>query len=204
MLLRSGLISSLRFVSGPAAQIGVANRIAGGRCLLLYTNGVPATSAIPDASSSPDVIIISLSYIAPSFGEGAVVSGTATNSVTTSFWFAATGGNASNTGAINSAWDLATALAKTATVQPGNTLYIRGGTYVYPDRSPGVFGFLVSLKGESGNPITIRPYKGEDGNAEHVIIDGGITSNLTTIPEYVIIRELEVIVGENLTETRTT
>jgi hypothetical protein len=50
-------------------------------------------------------------------------------------------------------WDLATALAHPAAVRPGDTLWLRGGTY----RG----GFTSRLKGAAGAPITVRQIPGE-------------------------------------------
>ena len=112
-------------------------------------------------------------------------------------WYVSTSGSSGNSGTLVSPWDIATGLSSLS-IQPGDTVYLRGGTYVYPSRTVGAKGFPVSLQGTIESPITIRPY-----NDEHVIIDGGITSNLTTFPMHLIIRELEVLVSENLSQTRT-
>lgn len=113
-------------------------------------------------------------------------------------WHVTTTGSGGNPGTLVSPWDIATGLSSLL-VQPGDTVYLHGGTYYYPVRTVGTFGFTVSLQGTSESPITIRPYE-----SDHVIIDGGITCNLTTFPMHVVIRELEVLVSENLSQTRTT
>ncbi|MCZ2075796.1 MAG: hypothetical protein LC130_12450, partial [Bryobacterales bacterium] len=61
-----------------------------------------------------------------------------------------------------SPWDLTTALEdKADTVDPGDTIYVRGGTY-------STLGLSPTLQGEAGNLIVIKPYPGEwaviDGN----------------------------------------
>lgn len=76
-------------------------------------------------------------------------------------WIASPTGTAGGDGA-GSPWDITTALEdKTATVDPGDTIYLRGGTYTVPA------GIDVNLVGEEGNPVIIKPYPGES-----VIIDG--------------------------------
>ena len=65
-------------------------------------------------------------------------------------------GGATNPGAIGSPWTLPVALAggyPTNTVQPGDTIFLRGGTYT------GLF--TNSLNGAFLNPITVRHYPGE-------------------------------------------
>lgn len=77
-------------------------------------------------------------------------------------WIASPTGTPDGDGSANSPWDLTTALEdKTATVDPGDTIYVRGGRCSVPD------GIDVNLVGESGNPVIIKPYPGES-----VIIDG--------------------------------
>ena len=80
-------------------------------------------------------------------------------------WIASPTGTAGGDGSANSPWDITTALEdKTATVDPGDTIYLRGGTYTVPA------GIDVNLVGEEGNPVIIKPYPGEsvtiDGNRD--------------------------------------
>jgi len=64
-------------------------------------------------------------------------------------------------------WDLPTALANASgRVQPGDTVWLRGGTYRGSFRS--------SLAGTSSRPVVVRQYPGE-----RAIIDGGGTSATT-------------------------
>ncbi len=82
-------------------------------------------------------------------------------------------------GSLAAPWDLMSALKNTATVRPGDTLNLKGGTY---KTSGGVY-FVSHIRGESGRPIIIRPY-----GTERVIIDGGIQ----IAGPWVIFRDLEV------------
>src|SRR5512143_555213 len=84
-------------------------------------------------------------------------------------FYVAPNGSASGNGSIGSPWNLQTALNQPSAVQPGDTIWLRGGTYVGH--------FTSNLNGNSSSPITVRQYAGEratlDGN------DG--TSNPTLI-----------------------
>ncbi|MEP6994320.1 MAG: S-layer homology domain-containing protein, partial [Acidobacteriota bacterium] len=71
------------------------------------------------------------------------------------------GASVSGTGSLSNPWQLQTALNQPASVHPGDTIWLRGGTYVGT--------FTSSLVGTSTSPITVRQYTGEratlDGNA---------------------------------------
>lgn len=73
-------------------------------------------------------------------------------------WYASpTGKNSSDAdGSINNPWDIRTAFAATNSIQPGHTLYLRGGTYTNYTTHANLL-----LAGTSNNPITIRPYGSE-------------------------------------------
>jgi hypothetical protein len=78
-------------------------------------------------------------------------------------YFAAPGGGSTASGDINHPWDLQTAFNggyPSNTVQPGDTVWLRGGTYV------GIF--TSSLTGTLGSPIQVRQYPGE-----RATVDGG-------------------------------
>lgn len=70
-------------------------------------------------------------------------------------WYASTTGSAGNAGTVGSPWDLATALAggSSGQVKPGDTIWLRSGTYAGPVTS--------TLAGAVGNPIIVRSYPGE-------------------------------------------
>src|SRR5690242_7287804 len=75
-------------------------------------------------------------------------------------WYAAPTGSASGDGSIGSPWDLATALEQPSSVKPGDTIWLRGGSYTGH--------FVSSIKGAKNKPIVVRQYAGEratlDGN----------------------------------------
>ncbi len=79
---------------------------------------------------------------------------------TGSNFYVSPSGLASGNGSIGSPWNLQTALNQPSAVQPGATIWLRGGTYT------GLF--TNNLNGTVGNPITIRNY-----NGERAIIDAG-------------------------------
>src|SRR5437660_8680535 len=68
--------------------------------------------------------------------------------------------SASGDGSAGKPWDLATALAQPSAVQPGDTIWLRAGTY----RG----AFTSRLTGTASAPIIVRQYPGEratiDGN----------------------------------------
>lgn len=68
-------------------------------------------------------------------------------------FFAAPGGRSSGTGSEVDPWDLATALSHPRSVSPGDTIWLRAGTYK---------GFFISrLSGAARAPITVRAYRDE-------------------------------------------
>ncbi|MFN2385473.1 MAG: right-handed parallel beta-helix repeat-containing protein [Thermoanaerobaculia bacterium] len=62
-------------------------------------------------------------------------------------------GRPAGDGSAQNPWDLRTALAHPASVRPGDTIWLRGGTY------PGSYQSV--LRGTSGAPIKVRQYPGE-------------------------------------------
>lgn len=79
-------------------------------------------------------------------------------------WYASPQGSADNNGSVVYPWDLQTALNKTASILPGQTLWLRGGTYLGE--------FSSTLAGETDNRVVVRPYPDETP-----IIDGGLAIN---------------------------
>jgi hypothetical protein len=89
-------------------------------------------------------------------------------------WYVAPNGAHAGDGSVGSPWDLTTALDQPSAVKPGDTIWLRGGTYT---------GHFVShLQGTKNNPIVVRQYPGEratiDGNY------GGNEVNLTIRGQY--------------------
>jgi hypothetical protein len=90
-------------------------------------------------------------------------------------FFAAPEGTADGDGSPESPWDLATALGHPVTLRPGDTIWLRGGTYRGSFRS--------YLTGAPDRPIRVRQYPGEratvdggnSGGAAVLTIQGGYT-----------------------------
>lgn len=72
------------------------------------------------------------------------------------------GGN----GSFAKPWDLQTALKHPRRVQPGDTIWLRGGVHRQNDRPT---KFQSTLQGRPGQPVTVRTY-----HRERAIIDGNI------------------------------
>lgn len=78
-------------------------------------------------------------------------------------YYVATNGSSSGDGSSSKPWDLQTALKHPAKVKPGDTIWVKGGTYKG--------NFTSSLKGGTNAPITVRAVVGE-----RVTLDGKIES----------------------------
>jgi PKD repeat protein len=94
----------------------------------------------------------------------------------TDFYVSPTGttSTSSGTGAITTPWALQTALSGPAAVKPGDTIWLRGGTY------SGTFSSY--LNGTAVAPIIVRQYPGE-----RAIVDGGTANTpvlLTVVGAY--------------------
>ena len=91
-------------------------------------------------------------------------------------FYVAPDGRPDNNGKKKRPWDLQTALDQPAAVQPGTTIYLRGGTYVGK--------FISNLTGTASNPITVRSYPGEwakiDGYV-HTSLNGSIGTGTNPI-----------------------
>src|SRR3990170_4383037 len=74
-------------------------------------------------------------------------------------YYGAPGVRSGGNGSMERPWDLATALAHPAAVKPGDTIWIRGGTYKG--------AFTSRLAGAPDAPIVLRQYPGE-----RVVVDG--------------------------------
>jgi PKD repeat protein len=75
-------------------------------------------------------------------------------------FYASPSGSPSGDGSLGKPWDLTTALAGPASVLPGDTIWLRGGTYHG--------AFTSKLAGTSTAPITVRQFR-----TERATIDGG-------------------------------
>ncbi len=120
------------------------------------------------------------------------------HSATQEEFYVAPNGRPDGDGSIERPWDLATALLQPAAVKPGDTIWLRGGTYKR-NRPSTTAGFVSYLAGSPGNYITVRAFGGPWPVGERVRID----SNSPDVPNYgapvitvngawVIFRDLEV------------
>src|SRR6185312_4380164 len=90
---------------------------------------------------------------------GAAVTVPAVSSGTHSGWYASPTGSSGASGTASAPWDLATALGGGhGKVQPGDTIWLRGGTYGAGDNST---VYTSALTGTSTQPIIVRQYPGE-------------------------------------------
>lgn len=110
-------------------------------------------------------------------------------------WQLAPGGSAKGDGTISSPWDLESTLHGKHSVQPGDTVWFSGGTYRNPNRTHGGMGYEIRLAGSAGKPIQLRAMP-----AERVTLDGGV--NIQSPSTFLWLRDLEIIVSENLTGSR--
>jgi hypothetical protein len=109
--------------------------------------------------------------------------------------YVAVDGNAGNPGSRESPWDIASALNGSQQLSPGDTVWIRGGTYRHPDRQPGANGYPVRLAGTADKAIHVRSIPGH-----RVTIDGGL--HIQPSSRFLWIWDLEIIVAENLSQSR--
>jgi hypothetical protein len=101
-------------------------------------------------------------------------------------WYVSPTGSLSGTGSIDTPWPISKALNSSA-IRPGDTIYLRGGTYTAPGP---YYYFRFDISGAPGAYITIRPFQNE-----RAIINGQIVVGSTS-PGYsrgwLIIRDLEI------------
>ena len=70
-------------------------------------------------------------------------------------FYVAPDGAPGNSGSRSRPWDLATAFSQPRSVQPGDTIWLRGGRYPLSET------LVSSLRGTTGNPILVRQVHGE-------------------------------------------
>jgi hypothetical protein len=68
-------------------------------------------------------------------------------------YYVTTSGSASASGSASSPWSLAFALSHPSVLKPGDTIWVRGGTYNG--------AYTAKIKGTASAPITVRAYPGE-------------------------------------------
>jgi hypothetical protein len=103
-------------------------------------------------------------------------------------WFVAPGGRPDGRGTRESPWDIASALAGRHAVAPGDTLWLRDGTYKAPGGVGGE-GYVVALAGRPDAPVVVAGWPGE-----RVAVDGGLS--VRPPATHLWLRDLEVLVSE--------
>jgi hypothetical protein len=103
------------------------------------------------------------------------------NSLAQNTYYVDTNGSNSNTGAFSSPW--ATLQYAAYQTHPGDTVFLRGGTY------PAQF-IILQNSGTEGNPVTFKNYP-----QENPILDGSVYTNQTML----LIKDLSHIVIDGLT-----
>lgn len=100
-------------------------------------------------------------------------------------FFVAVDGSAAGDGSFAAPWDLQTALLHPPALAPGDTVWLRGGTYAG--------AFYSKLVGTAAAPITVRSYPGE-----WAVLDGaGATSpGLEIYKSFTVFRDFEVTNGD--------
>jgi len=79
-------------------------------------------------------------------------------------------GSPSGDGSFANPWDLATALSGPASVTPGSTIWLRGGTYT---NAVDPRGFESTLAGTADAPIVVRQYPGEHATVTNILLVSG-------------------------------
>jgi len=151
---------------GATVQLTATPHDASGAALsgraVTWTSSAPAVATVSTSGVVTGQVAGSATITATSEGK----SGTATITVQTppppppppppgshAGYYVAPTGSASGSGSASQPWDLATALNQPAAVQPGDTIWLRGGTYSG--------NFQSYLTGIAAAPIVLRQYPGE-------------------------------------------
>ncbi len=85
-------------------------------------------------------------------------------------YFAAPNGSPDGRGTAEAPWDIESVFAGRQPVEPGSTVYFKGGVYRHPNRTRDGGAYRFAMKGAEGLPVHVRPVSGE-----RVTIDGGMT-----------------------------
>jgi len=184
----SSLVFSAAAGSGNPAPQSVAVSDLGGTLSWTVTADQPWLTVSPPSGTGPQPILVTASIASLSVG---TYSGTVTifapgatpSSLTISVSLIVTtgtaggggaqhyvrpNGSAQGDGSINNPWDIQTALNQPAAVKPGDTIWLRNGTY-----GNGGTIFTSNLNGTSTQPIVLRQYPGERATVNGgFIVDG--------------------------------
>jgi hypothetical protein len=88
-------------------------------------------------------------------------------------FYAAPGGTPGGNGSVTNPWDLQTSLSQPSTVHPGDTIWLRGGTYTG--------AFTSVLTGAPNQPIIVRQYPGERAVLDAATSNANLVTNVHTL-----------------------
>jgi uncharacterized protein YjdB len=171
--------STASLLKGATLQLNATTKDASGQVItapVTWSTGSAAVATVSSGGQVSGMAAGTATITARSGGKAASAAVTVTASSTVhKGWYAAPNGSSSGAGTMSSPWSLATALAGAGgKVQPGDTIWLRGGTYT---------GKQVStVAGVSGKPVVIRQYPGERATldakgitGDHFVVKGGWT-----------------------------
>ncbi len=122
-------------------------------------------------------------YATNSVGTGNSSDTTFTTSACPTTWYVSSTGSSTNNGSLQYPWSLIWALQGASTtasvIQPGDTVYLRGGTYRFATTSS-EYTYTSTLTGTSVSPITVKSFPGE-----WAVLDG--TMNGVTVKNHTMI-----------------
>jgi hypothetical protein len=97
-------------------------------------------------------------------------------------YYVAPSGTPQSDGSVGAPWDIATGVNQPPGVSPGDTVWLRGGTYAG--------AFVVKLDGTAEAPITVRSYPGE-----WAVLDGAGSTDpgVQIYHSYTVLRDLEIM-----------
>ncbi len=108
------------------------------------------------------------------------------NAFASSFYVAASA-TSTGTGSIDDPWTLQTALNQPIGVYPGDTIWLRGGTYTNTATTDPTFGrvsFVCNTNGTADSPIIFRSYRDErvtlDGESDQIVLYLGDSNSFST------------------------
>src|SRR6266566_3578484 len=167
--------ASANLAVGQTVQLTATPKDANGNTLtgrtITWATSNASVATVTTSGSVKGVTAGSATITATSEGQSGSSAITVTAPAVHAGYYAATNGSSSGDGSSGRPWNLATALSGgNGKVQPGDTVWLRGGTYVGQFRS--------TLTGTAAAPIVVRQYPGE-----RAIIDGGGSTSDTFVAD---------------------
>jgi len=144
------------------AEFGGVGRLDTGTLV----NFVAVACDLGAAGSGADFVELAVSSLGYS-KSGLVTSGDVVSKLALAFYVSPSGSPSSD-GSASSPWDLQTALNHPAAVQPGDTIWLRGGVY------SGLFASY--LTGTADRPIIVRQYPGERATIDGTTAQHGLAT----------------------------